>query len=124
MDLDYEIDGVVIKLNDATLYDDLGSTSKFPRWAIAYKFPAEIKETKLLKIFPTVGRTGRITYNAGLEPVILLGTKITAATLHNANYIRSLDLRINDIVKVKKAGDIIPKVLEVVISKRESDSIE
>ncbi len=110
-DLNYEIDGVVIKVNDTNLYERIGYTSKFPKWAIAYKFPAEVKETKLLNIFPTVGRTGRVTYNALLEEVELAGTRVTAATLHNAEYIQELDLRIGDTVRVKKAGEIIPKVV-------------
>lgn len=109
--LNYEIDGVVIKVNNANLYERIGYTSKFPKWAIAYKFPAEVKETRLLNIFPTIGRTGRVTYNALLEEVELAGTKVTAATLHNADYIKELDLRVNDIVRVKKAGEIIPKVV-------------
>ena len=112
-ELDYEIDGIVIKVNDNTLHNQMGSTAKFPRWATAYKFPAEVKETKMIDIFPTVGRTGRVTYNAKLEPISLLGTTVSAATLHNANYVESLDLRIGDIVQVKKAGDIIPKVIGV-----------
>ncbi|AOG60074.1 NAD-dependent DNA ligase [Spiroplasma helicoides] len=112
MNLNYEIDGVVIKVNDFNLYEALGYTSKFPKWAIAYKFPAEIKTTRLLDIFASVGRTGRITYNAVLEPVELAGTKVQAATLHNADFIKQRDIRIGSIVKVKKAGDIIPEILE------------
>lgn len=113
--LDYEIDGIVIKINEFELYEIIGYTSKFPKWAIAYKFPAEIKQTKLLDIFPTVGRTGRITYNASLEPVTLAGTTVQAATLHNADFIREKAVRVGGIVKVKKAGDIIPEVVGPVI---------
>ncbi|WP_339022935.1 NAD-dependent DNA ligase LigA [Spiroplasma endosymbiont of Crioceris asparagi] len=110
--LEYEIDGIVIKVNEFEYYDILGNTSKFPKWAIAYKFPAEIKETKLLDIFPTVGRTGRITYNAKLKPVKLAGSNVKAATLHNSYFIRDKDIRIGSTVKIKKAGDIIPEVLD------------
>lgn len=87
-DLDYQIDGIVFKINDKSLQNSLGFTSKIPKWAIAYKFPAEIKQTKLLDIFATVGRTGKITYNAKLEPVSLMGATISAATLNNAEYIK------------------------------------
>ncbi|QVK05034.1 NAD-dependent DNA ligase LigA [Mycoplasma mycoides] len=113
-DLDYQIDGIVFKINDKNLQNSLGFTSKIPKWAIAYKFPAEIKQTKLLDIFATVGRTGKITYNAKLEPVFLMGATISAATLNNAEYIKSKDLRINSIVKIKKAGDVIPEVIEAI----------
>lgn len=122
--LNYEIDGVVIKVNNTKLYEKIGYTSKFPKWAIAYKFPAEVKETKLLNVFPTIGRTGRVTYNATLEEVELAGTKVSAATLHNAEYIIELDLRINDIVRVKKAGEIIPKVVSVNMDKRDGSQLE
>ncbi len=110
-DIDYEIDGIVIKVNESNLYEEIGYTSKFPKWAIAFKFPAEVKETILLDIFPTIGRTGRVTYNAKLEGVELAGTFVQRATLHNADYITDLDLRIGDYVNVKKAGEIIPKVI-------------
>ncbi|ADR23790.1 DNA ligase (NAD(+)) [Mycoplasma leachii PG50] len=113
-DLDYQIDGIVFKINDKNLQNSLGFTSKIPKWAIAYKFPAEIKQTKLLDVFATVGRTGKITYNAKLEPVFLMGAKISAATLNNAEYIKTKDLRINSIVKIKKAGDVIPEVIEAI----------
>ncbi len=116
--LDYEIDGIVIKVDDNNLHEDIGYTTKFPKWAIAYKFPAEIKETKLLDIFPTIGRTGRVTYNAQLKPINLIGTTVQRATLHNADYIKGLDLRVSDTVQVKKAGDIIPKVIGVNLKKR------
>ncbi|PPE04160.1 NAD-dependent DNA ligase LigA [Williamsoniiplasma lucivorax] len=112
--LDYEIDGIVIKFNDFSLYDKIGYTVKTPKWAIAYKFPAEVKETKLLDIFPTVGRTGKITYNAKVAPVQLAGTKVMAATLNNAQWIEAKDLRIGSLVKIKKAGDIIPGIIGVV----------
>ncbi|AVN60841.1 NAD-dependent DNA ligase LigA [Mesoplasma florum] len=113
-ELDYEIDGIVFKLNDKKLQEEVGYTAKTPKWAIAYKFPAEVKQTKLLDIFPTVGRTGKITYNAKLEPVQIAGTIVSAASLNNAEYIMAKDLRINSIVKVKKAGDIIPEVISAI----------
>ncbi len=122
-DIDYEIDGIVIKINESNLYEEIGYTTKFPKWAIAFKFPAEVKETKLLDIFPTVGRTGRVTYNAFLEEVELAGTKVQRATLHNADYIRDLDLRIGDIVNVKKAGEIIPKVISSNKEKRKGNEL-
>lgn len=115
--LDYEIDGIVFKLNDKTLQEEVGYTAKTPKWAIAYKFPAEVKETKILDIFPTVGRTGKITYNAKLEPVQIAGTMVSAASLNNAEYIMAKDLRINAKVKVKKAGDIIPEVINAIKDK-------
>ncbi|AXK50793.1 NAD-dependent DNA ligase LigA [Spiroplasma alleghenense] len=110
-DLPYEIDGIVIKINNFELYEKIGYTSKTPKWAIAFKFPAEIKSTKLIDIFPTIGRTGRVTYNAQLEPVQIAGTTVRAATLHNADFIISRDIRIGSMVKIKKAGDIIPEVI-------------
>lgn len=118
--LNYEIDGVVIKLNERKLYNLVGSTAKFPKWAIAYKFPTELKSTELLNIFPTVGRTGRVTYNAVLKPVNLLKTNVQRATLHNAEYIKQLKINIGDIVYVKKAGDIIPKVVGLKEKKNEN----
>ncbi len=120
-ELDYEIDGIVIKINEKKYYDEIGKTSKFPKWAIAYKFKPELASTKLIDIIPTVGRTGRITYNARLEPINLSGSIIQNATLHNYNYIQGMDIRIGDIVQIKKAGDIIPKVLTPIISKRNKD---
>ncbi len=122
--LDYEIDGVVIKVNDFDLYNQLGATVKFPRWAIAAKFPPEIVQTKLLDIFPTVGRTGLVVYNAKLEPVQLLGSVISFATLHNLEYIKSLDLRVGDIVEIKKAGEIIPKVIRALKEKRSDKKLK
>lgn len=118
-DLNYEIDGIVIKVNDFSTYIDIGSTSKFPKWAIAYKFPAETKQTILEEIFPTIGRTGRVTYNAKLKEVEIGGTKVQRATLHNAEYIQDLDLRVGDLVEIKKAGEIIPKVIKYVPSFRD-----
>jgi len=112
--LGYEVDGIVIKVNNIGLYEDIGYTVKFPKFMIAFKFPEEIAETTLEKIFPTVGRTGRITYNAKLLPVRLAGTNVSAATLHNADYITEKDIAEGDIVSVKKAGEIIPKVLGLV----------
>ncbi|MDR3163657.1 MAG: NAD-dependent DNA ligase LigA [Mycoplasmataceae bacterium] len=116
--LSFPIDGIVIKENDMNLYDNLGSTSKFPKWAIAYKFPPIIVQTKLLDIYPTVGRTGRITYVGKLTPVKLAGSIVSSATLHNAQYILDNDIRIQDVVKVFKAGDIIPKIMGPVLEKR------
>ncbi|WP_026389577.1 NAD-dependent DNA ligase LigA [[Acholeplasma] multilocale] len=112
--LDYEIDGIVLKINDFSLHEQIGYTAKTPKWAIAYKFPAEIKETKLLEIFPTVGRTGKITYNAKLEPVQIAGTTVSAATLNNADMIKAKELKVGSTVKIKKAGDIIPEVISVI----------
>ncbi len=116
--IDFEIDGVVIKINDFSKYEILGETTKFPKWAIAYKFPPEIAITKLLDIFPTIGRTGLVSYNAKLEKVNLLNTNVSSATLHNLEYIKKLDLRIGDFVEIKKSGEIIPKVIKVVKAKR------
>ncbi|WP_338972548.1 NAD-dependent DNA ligase LigA [Spiroplasma endosymbiont of Panorpa germanica] len=112
--LPYEIDGIVIKVNEFETYEKIGYTSKTPKWAIAFKFPAEIKTTKLLSIFPTIGRTGRVTYNAQLEPVQIAGTTVRAATLHNADFIMNRDIRIQANVKIKKAGDIIPEVISAI----------
>ena len=110
--LPYEIDGIVIKVNDIRMQQELGSTVKYPRWATAYKFPAEEVLTKLVDIKFTVGRTGQITPNAVLEPVLVMGSTIRRATLHNEDYCRSLDLRIGDVVSIKKAGDVIPEVVD------------
>ncbi|CAM9102381.1 NAD-dependent DNA ligase LigA [Mycoplasma marinum] len=115
--LGYEVDGIVIKVNDNRLHEEIGYTAKAPKYMIAYKFPEKIATTQLLDIFPTVGRTGRITYNAKLSPVRLAGTVVSAATLHNADYIRELMLDKGDKVKVKKAGEIIPKVIGTVEKK-------
>ncbi|WP_425379834.1 NAD-dependent DNA ligase LigA [Spiroplasma endosymbiont of Stenodema calcarata] len=116
--LGYEIDGIVVKVNNLNLYNRIGYTAKNPKWAIAYKFPAEVVITKLLDIFPSVGRTGRITYNAVLEPVRIAGTVVRAATLHNADFIIARDIRIGDDVQIKKAGDIIPEVINYVAERR------
>ena len=116
--LPYEIDGIVIKVNDIRMQQELGSTTKYPRWATAYKFPAEEVLTKLIDIKFTVGRTGQITPNAVLEPVLVMGSTIRRATLHNEDYCRLLDLRIGDIVSIKKAGDVIPEVVEAKTDRR------
>ena len=116
--LPYEIDGIVIKVNDIRMQQELGSTVKYPRWATAYKFPAEEVLTKLIDIKFTVGRTGQVTPNAVLEPVLVMGSTIRRATLHNEDYCRSLDLRIGDIVSIKKAGDVIPEVVEAKVERR------
>ncbi len=117
-DLPYPIDGIVIKVNSIEKQRILGSTAKYPRWAIAYKFPAEEVVTKLDDIICTVGRTGQITPNAVLEPVKVAGSTIRRATLHNYNYILEKDLRIGDYVVIRKAGDIIPEVVRVVLERR------
>ena len=111
--LEYEIDGVVIKLNEIKYWEEIGYTVKAPKWAIAYKLPSEVASTIINDIEITIGRTGRVTYNARLEPVRLAGTIVSNATLHNLDYIRELDIKIGDTVFVKKAGDIIPKVIGV-----------
>jgi DNA ligase (NAD+) len=117
-DLGYEIDGLVVKVNSTALQDEFGATAKAPRWAIAYKYPARQASTKVLDIFVSVGRTGAITPVAILEPVLLAGTTVSRATLHNEDEIRRLDLKIGDTVMIEKSGEIIPKVLSVVTSKR------
>ena len=116
----YEIDGAVIKVNEHNFYSQIGQTARFPSYAIAFKYPSPLVETVLLDIFATVGRTGRITYNAKLRNVFLANTNVQAATLHNADYVEDLDIRIGDHVLVKKAGDIIPKVVAVNKQKRQS----
>ena len=117
-DLPYAIDGMVIKVDDLDAQNRLGSTVKVPRWAIAYKFPAEEVITKLLDIVVTVGRTGRITPNAVLEPVRVAGTTVSAAQLHNEDMIKEKDIRIPDDVVVRKAGDIIPEVVRPLLERR------
>ena len=119
--LPYEIDGIVIKVNHLAAQEELGFTVKAPKWAIAYKFPAEEKEAQLLSVDWTVGRTGVVTPTANLTPVQLAGTTVSRATLHNVDYIREKDIRKDDTVIVYKAGDIIPAVLRVVEGKRVSD---
>ena len=117
-DLPYAIDGMVIKVDDLDAQNRLGSTVKVPRWAIAYKFPAEEVITKLLDIVVSVGRTGRITPNAVLEPVRVAGTTVSAAQLHNEDMIKEKDIRIHDDVVVRKAGDIIPEVVRPLLERR------
>ena len=119
--LPYDIDGVVIKINDLASQEELGFTVKAPKWAVAYKFPAEEKEAQLLSVDWTVGRTGVVTPTANLTPVQLAGTTVSRATLHNVDYIAEKDIRKDDTVIVYKAGDIIPAVLRVVESKRVSE---
>ncbi|CEP44574.1 NAD-dependent DNA ligase LigA [Paraclostridium sordellii] len=123
-DLSFEIDGMVIKVNDLEEREQMGYTAKSPRWAIAYKFPAEQKKTKLKDIIVEVGRTGTITPTAILEPVRLAGTVVARATLHNEDYINEKDIRIDDTVLVQKAGDIIPQVVEVIKEDRTGDEIK
>ena len=117
-ELDYETDGVVIKVNEFAYQDIMGITTKSPRWAIAYKFPALEVETKLIDIKFTVGRTGNITPNAVLEPVMIAGSLVQRATLNNEDFVVSKDIRIGDIVSVRKAGEIIPEVVRVIKEKR------
>ncbi|OXX83827.1 DNA ligase (NAD(+)) LigA, partial [Paraclostridium benzoelyticum] len=122
--LPFEIDGMVIKVNDLQQREIMGYTAKSPRWAIAYKFPAEQKKTKLIDIIVEVGRTGTITPTAILEPVRLAGTTVSRATLHNEDYINEKDIKIGDTVLVQKAGDIIPQVVQVVKDDRDGNEIE
>ena len=121
--LAYDIDGIVIKVDDMDTYDKLGYTSKTPRWAIAYKFPPEEVITKLTDIIYTVGRTGKITPNAVLEPVRVAGSLVQRATLHNEDFIKDKDLMIGDYVVIRKAGDVIPEVVRVVKERRTDDVI-
>lgn len=120
--LDYDIDGLVIKVDDIRLYSEIGYTMKTPKWAIAYKFPPEEVYTKLHDILITVGRTGRVTPNAILEPVRVAGSMIARATLNNEDFINALDVRIGDYVKLHKAGDVIPEVCGVDLKRRPQDS--
>ena len=120
-DLPYDIDGIVIKVNDLAVQEELGFTVKAPKWAVAYKFPAEEKEAKILSVDWTVGRTGVVTPTANLTPVQLAGTTVSRANLHNVDYIAEKDIHQDDTVIVYKAGDIIPAVLRVVKDKRISD---
>lgn len=122
--LSYEIDGVVIKVNDVAMQERLGVTAKYPKWAVAYKFPALEVLTKLTDIIFTVGRTGRVTPNAVLEPVIVMGSTIRRATLHNEDYVLSKGLKIGDIVSIRKAGDVIPEVVEAKVERRKGDEID
>lgn len=120
-DLGYEIDGLVVKVNSTALQDEFGATSKAPRWAIAYKYPARQASTKVLDIVVQVGRTGALTPVANLEPVFLAGTTVSRATLHNEDEIKRLGIKIGDWVMIEKSGEIIPKVLSVIKSKRTGD---
>ena len=122
--LDYEIDGVVVKVNSTALQDEFGATTKAPRWAIAYKYPARQATTRLLGIGIQVGRTGALTPVAHLEPTLLAGTTVARASLHNEDEITRLDLRIGDYVMIEKSGEIIPQVLSVVVSKRDGSERE
>jgi DNA ligase (NAD+) len=119
----YEIDGAVVKLNQLSVREQLGSTAKFPRWAVAWKYPPEQKPTKVRDIVIQVGRTGVLTPKAVVEPVHLAGTTVTNATLHNQDFITEKDIRIGDTVIVQKAGEIIPQVVSVVKEQRQSDSV-
>ncbi|WP_035380809.1 NAD-dependent DNA ligase LigA [Fervidicella metallireducens] len=123
-ELPFEIDGVVIKVNELDKREILGTTAKTPRWAAAYKFPAEKKKTKLKDIILQVGRTGAVTPTAVLEPVRIAGSTVSRATLHNEDYIREKDIRIGDYVVIQKAGEIIPEVVEVVFEERTGDEVE
>lgn len=122
-ELPYEIDGMVIKVNDLTAWNILGTTVKVPRYAIAYKFPAQEVSTKLLNIVVSVGRTGKITPNAVLEPVRVAGTTVSAAQLHNEDMIKEKDIRIHDDVIIRKAGDIIPEVVRPLIERRDGSQV-
>jgi DNA ligase (NAD+) len=121
--LPYEIDGIVVKVDDITLYERIGYTAKSPKWAIAYKFPAEEVITKINSITFQVGRTGQITPVANLDPVIVQGSTVSRATLHNEDYVLDKDIRENDYVVIKKAGDIIPEVVRVVLDRREPNNV-
>lgn len=118
--LSYDTDGVVVKVNDLSLYEEIGYTAKSPKWAIAYKFAPEEELTKVIDITFQVGRTGVITPVAVLEPVLISGSTVSRATLHNEDYIKDLDIRIGDYVYIRKAGEIIPEVLRVDLSKRDN----
>jgi len=122
--LPYDIDGIVIKVNSIKEQQKLGFTAKYPKWATAYKFPAEEVLTKLVDIIFTVGRTGQITPNAVLEPVIVAGSTISRATLHNEDYVKEKNLKIGDIVSIRKAGDVIPEVVEAKIERRTGKETE
>ena len=122
-ELDYDIDGIVIKVNEIDLYDEIGYTAKSPKWAIAYKFPAEEVITRINSITFQVGRTGQITPVANLDPVIVQGSTVSRATLHNEDYVTEKDIREHDYVVIKKAGDIIPEVVKVVLDRREPTSL-
>ena len=121
-ELDFDIDGAVVKVNSFAQRQTLGSTAKFSRWAAAYKYPPEVKQTLLKDIIISVGRTGVLTPNAVLEPVRLAGTTVSRATLHNRDFIRQLDVRVGDTVSVRKAGEIIPEIIGVALDKRPADA--
>ena len=121
--LSYDIDGAVVKLNRLDARQKLGSTAKFPRWAVAYKYPPEIKETVLRQIVVQVGRTGVLTPKAVVDPVRLAGTTVTNATLHNQDFITEKDIRVGDTVRIRKAGEIIPEILGVVPEKRPAEAV-
>jgi DNA ligase (NAD+) len=123
-ELPFDIDGIVVKVDDLKLREVLGQTAKTPRWAAAYKFPAEKKKTKVKDIFVQVGRTGALTPNAVLEPVRIAGSTVSRATLHNEDYVKDKDIRIGDTVIIQKAGEIIPEVVEVVKEERTGNEIE
>lgn len=122
-DLPYDIDGVVIKLDNLHDHEIMGNTIRYPKWACAYKFPAQIVQTRLNDIIFTVGRTGQVTPNAVLEPVMVMGSLISKATLHNEDYVKGLDIRVGDTVRIIKAGDVIPRVDSVVMENRHSDAL-
>ena len=122
-ELEYDIDGAVVKINSFAQREELGATSKFPRWAVAYKYPPEEKETILRKIELSVGRTGRINPTAVFDPILLCGTKVERATLHNQDFIDELDIRIGDTITVYKSGEIIPKIKSVVKDKRPNEAV-
>jgi DNA ligase (NAD+) len=123
-ELPYDIDGIVIKVNNIAMQRELGNTAKYPRWVIAYKFPAEEVKTRLTDIKCTVGRTGQITPNAIFDPVLIMGSTVRRATLHNGTYIKDKDLRIGDNIYVRKAGDVIPEVVKVEVKDRTGNEIE
>lgn len=122
--LPYEIDGIVIKVNDIHMQKELGNTAKYPKWVIAYKFPAEEVKSKLTDIVCTVGRTGLITPNAVFEPIKIMGSTVRRATLHNREYIKDKGLLIGDTILVRKAGDVIPEVVGPVINERTGNEKE
>lgn len=121
--LPYDIDGIVIKVNDLALHEEIGYTAKTPKWAAAYKFPAEEVATKLKEIIFTVGRTGKITPNAVLEPVRVAGSVISRATLHNEDFVKGKDIRVGDYVIIRKAGDVIPEVVRPLVDRRQGHEI-
>ncbi len=123
-ELDYDIDGIVIKVNETELYDEIGYTSKFPKWAIAYKFPPDEVKTKILSVDFQVGRTGSVTPVANLEPIFVAGSTISRATLNNMDFINERDLKINDYVVIRKAGDVIPEIVRVDFNLRGNDVID